>query len=1197
MKKSVLVAALLFFLLAVGMAFSANHIKNENDDKKVDKEVEELLKENDEVSVIVVLEDDPDVLTEQYSASQLNKMDNSKKEKMMIAEQQEEVLEKLDLNYDFELKNKFSSVNGFSGEVTEEGLEKLKNDPNVKRIYPNRPVKAFLSDSKNIVNATNTWKLIYNGTNLTGKREVVCVIDTGVDYTHSDMGNCASTSNINDGSCAKVIGGYDFINSDQNPIDDNGHGTHVAGIVASTNITYRGIAPDANIVAIKSLNNNGDGTTATVVNGINWCVDNSSIFNITVISMSLGTTTLFSNYCDNDDPLVAAAVDAAIAKNISVIAATGNAGSTTGIGSPACIKNATAVGWTNKDNTISADSNRNSITDLLAPGSSITSTKNGGGTESNSGTSMSTPHVAATFALIHQYFKLTENKAAMPNETQRYLNNTGKQITDTGGSGLTFSRINIFAAILSLDTLAPNITFVRPTLANKSNSTNATFFINITANEVLVNATLEFNGANETMEGSGLNWFKDKTLDSGAYLYKVWGNDSSNNAGLSELRLIQINNTAPNITSFFPSTLVFSINEPNNQTFNITYDDIDGDAAAVTWYRNSTRVSTSSGFNFTGNFTSSGFYNITAFTADNGDSSTLAWNLTIDNTNRIPSAINVTINSTDFLNRTNGTINVFWSFSDEDEDTFNTWQGNETKWYNNSVEYNLTANLTSISSQNTTKGQNWTFSVRVYDGFNWSEWANSTKITIRNAKPEINITIDSITINETQKANITTNASDIDNDALTFTTNDTRFSLNNIYFTWNTTLNDAGNYALNITVNDTELVDSKIIDITVLDARDLDNDGNPDFNDTDDDNDNINDDNDFLLGNASNINSTPNLNLSLTINGTTNLSKLFNGTFPIIITANVSNNLTNATLRLVEFEYTFNSSNILDFGKITTNYTITGFSGISFRGFTRPSSNFTKNFTIDKVNSTAKAVCIKDADASFESITSACNGAAETLLTCDNITKGQYTCFDTGTRYKIMGLNHSALKELCVDNDGDGYGNGCAAGSDCNDNNAALTTSCSSGSSDSGGGGGSGGGDGGGGGGGGLGVFYICNMDWSCTSWSKCENGWETRECSFVKVPQHTTNESCATIDNVPQRAKKCKTIEKQENKTIEGIMNKTAKDKSDKSGIGITGAAVKDVEKKADMSTGIPIIIIIVLAGTLIYLLFFKKRMRIKQP
>ncbi|MEK6869306.1 MAG: hypothetical protein AABX74_03700, partial [Nanoarchaeota archaeon] len=337
---------------------------------------------------------------------------------------------------------------------------------------------------------------------------------------------------------------------------------------------------------------------------------------------------------------------------------------------------------------------------------------------------------------------------------------------------------------------------------------------------------------------------------------------------------------------------------------------------------------------------------------------------------------------------------------------------------------------------------NWTFSARVFDGFNWSEWANSTKITIRNAKPVINITLDSVTVNETQKVNITVNASDIDNDALNFTTNDSsKFSLNGIYFIWNTGLTDSGTYNFNITANDTEEIDSKVLTVIVLDARDLDNDGNPDFSDTDDDNDNINDDNDFLLGNASSINSTPSLNLNLTINGTTNLSKLFNGTFPIIITANISNNLTNATLRLVEFEYTFNSSNILDFGKITTNYTTAGFSGISLRGFTRPSSNFTKNFTIDKVNSTAKAVCIKDADASFESISSACNGNSEFLINCNNVTINGYTCFDTGTRYKITGLNHSSLKELCVDNDGDGYGDGCNLGSDNCDSNPSQHTS------------------------------------------------------------------------------------------------------------------------------------------------------------
>jgi hypothetical protein len=87
-----------------------------------------------------------------------------------------------------------------------------------------------------------------------------------------------------------------------------------------------------------------------------------------------------------------------------------------------------------------------------------------------------------------------------------------------------------------------------------------------------------------------------------------------------------------------------------------------------------------------------------------------------------------------------------------------------------------------------------------------------------------------------------------------------------------------------------------------------------------------------------------------------------------------------------------------------------------------------------------KAVCIKDADTGFDTISSTCDAVNETLLNCDNATSGQYACFDTGLRYKITGLNHSAVKEQCRDVDGDGYGEGCVAGEDCNDNDASKRT-------------------------------------------------------------------------------------------------------------------------------------------------------------
>ena len=136
MRKGV-VLILIIFLLAISIVFSQN-----NNDNKVDKEVEEMLKEQDEVSVIVVLEDDYDILDE-YSMYEINEMDDFEKKKMMVEEQQEKVLSELDYEevssnkksivkkslknnkIDLRLKSKFTSVNGFSGEITKEGLEKL----------------------------------------------------------------------------------------------------------------------------------------------------------------------------------------------------------------------------------------------------------------------------------------------------------------------------------------------------------------------------------------------------------------------------------------------------------------------------------------------------------------------------------------------------------------------------------------------------------------------------------------------------------------------------------------------------------------------------------------------------------------------------------------------------------------------------------------------------------------------------------------------------------------------------------------------------------------------------------------------------------------------------------------------------------------------------------------------------------------
>jgi len=446
--------------------------------------------------------------------------------------------------------------------VNSSELDELEENPNVERISLVGTKRIFLQDSVPLINASYSNSLVLNGVNLTGKGQTVCIIDTGVNYSHPDLGGCF-------GANCKVIGGYDFVNNDADPMDDNGHGTHVAGIIAA-NGSINGVAPEAKIVALKVCNSGGSCSDNNVISAINWCVGNSSVYNISVISMSLGGAFNFTSYCDSDttenSDIYAAPINSAFAKNISFAISSGNSGNSTSVSSPACIQNATRVGATTKSDGIASYSNRWALDMLFAPGSAINSTM----TISNtlgctglycemSGTSMATPHVAGAIAILNQYLNST-GTTKTPREIETLLNNTGKMIYDSS-SNRNYSRINVYDAIKDLSfgvisTSPGNGLFTRANLTVECNSSSTAGLSDITFN--IWNSTALVYTSNASVSG---------VTNSSSFIYNftnednyLWGCSVTNSLGLvkaSSNFTVSYDLTPPSLTVVSPVNLSY----------------------------------------------------------------------------------------------------------------------------------------------------------------------------------------------------------------------------------------------------------------------------------------------------------------------------------------------------------------------------------------------------------------------------------------------------------------------------------------------------------------------------------------------------------------------------------------------------------------------------------------------------------------
>lgn len=521
---------------------------------KVDPEVYAALKNSPEARVVLFLTD---------QTHQTGSRNKPFSRKAHIKKTQSKVIRSAG-EKNFRVKHLYKSLPALSGFIDQKGLERLEICKNVEKIRLDRKAYATLSESLSLINGETAGLYGFNGQGTT-----ICVLDTGVDYTHPDLGSpdCSidpkitgaveeyylesshpfsndyvytwtitkpgytqiavhfqeidmennydfiyvldadnntvetlsgnhsdvwsaslpgdtiklrivSDSSVNSwgfsvnqvlngsvsrlwNNCGSIIAGYDFVNSDYDPFDDNKHGTHVTGIISSRHSEYSGVAPGANIISLKVLDETGSGWFSDTAAAIDWCIENRDNYNISVISMSLSDGLSHNNpetQCDFH--ATALSIKNAVDQNIFVVAASGNEAHADGIGFPACVSDAVSVGgvydtsvsslvWEScsDSNTVPDEivchTNRDELLDLLAPGALITSTVPGG-LATFGGTSMATPHVAGVAALL-----LEKNPDLNPYQIKNVLQTTGVAIPDPV-TGLTFPRIDVWAALDSI---------------------------------------------------------------------------------------------------------------------------------------------------------------------------------------------------------------------------------------------------------------------------------------------------------------------------------------------------------------------------------------------------------------------------------------------------------------------------------------------------------------------------------------------------------------------------------------------------------------------------------------------------------------------------------------------------------------------------------------------------------------------------
>jgi hypothetical protein len=329
----------------------------------------------------------------------------------------------------------------------------------------------------------------------------VAVIDTGIDYNHSDLQG-------------RYAGGYDTANDDNDPYDDHGHGTHVSGTIATAlnGSGLAGVAPGVQILAVKALHGDGTGYISDVVEAVDYAMRNGT----QVMNFSIGTS--------YNSSALEEKLNEAAARGIILVAAAGN----TSGGSllyPAAYGSVISVAATDSGDNFASFSSVGA--EIAAPGVGITSTVPGGGYASWSGTSMASPHVAATVALM-----LANNQTNI----RQSLQNTAIDLGPSGKDGYYgYGLVHSKPATLGEDVLAPIVTFLTP---DNDSTVYGEVEINLDVQDEYKLTSIKLYANNEQIQEwtesvSSHTW--DTTGKEGSYELRVVAIDENENEGSAKI--------------------------------------------------------------------------------------------------------------------------------------------------------------------------------------------------------------------------------------------------------------------------------------------------------------------------------------------------------------------------------------------------------------------------------------------------------------------------------------------------------------------------------------------------------------------------------------------------------------------------------------------------------------------------------------